>query len=115
MILDCSGSMTENGSSNFAIMQQSALAFLDTLHKDYRVRKNIRVGLIGFNTTKYADGHSYSPMPLTDENYQKIRSYINGLRSVENSGTAFYYSVDKGVDLLKEDYNSLSKTEKTSL
>lgn len=112
MVLDCSGSMSENGSTNFSVMQQSALAFLDTLQRDYRVRKNIHVGLIGFNTTKYADGHSYSPMPLTDENYQKLRSYINGLRSVENAGTAFYYSVDKGVDLLREDYNNLTTNEK---
>ena len=109
MVLDCSGSMVENGSPNFDIMIKSALAFLDTLHQDARTRRNIRVGLIGFNTTKYADAHAYSPVPLTNENYEKLRNYIKNLdRPREDAGTAFYYSVDKAVDMLKENYSRMS-------
>lgn len=112
MVLDCSGSMIENGSSNFDNMKKSALSFLDNLHQDSEVKDNIHVGIVAFNTTKYADNQSFKPLKLTDNNYSTLRSFIENLpRPDEDAGTAFYYSVDKAVELLEDNYNGLNKKE----
>lgn len=108
MVLDCSGSMSEDGSKNFEIMRNSALNFLDSLYRYSRSTGNIHVGVIGFNTTVYADNHSTKKLlPLTRQNHDQLRKHILGLQSIEGSGTALYYSIDQGLQLLRNDYDSL--------
>lgn len=111
LVLDCSGSMTEDGSDNFSVMQSAVLDFLSLLYNRSNKVGNIHVGVIGFNTTKYADLHTLEPLPLNVQNYSRIYNYINNLQSVKESGTAYYYSLDKAVDVLEKHYNSLSRQD----
>lgn len=111
LVLDCSGSMTEDGSNNFAIMQTAVLDFLDLLYTRSNKMGNIHVGVIGFNTTKYADAHTLEPLPLNEQNYSRIYNYIDNLQSIRESGTAYYYSLDKAVDVLERHYNKLSRQD----
>ena len=106
LVLDCSGSMSENNSKNFDIMQDNAVKFLDSLYK-YSRAGNIHVGLVGFNTTIYALNHTVTPKPLTYQNYYTLRNSIKDLKSILGAGTALYYSIDRGFDLLIEDYESI--------
>lgn len=106
MVLDCSGSMSEGGSDNFERMKSSALQFVDTLWH-YSRSGNIHVGVVGFNTTAYADRHTLKPTPLNAGNYSIIRNHIKGLESIEGAGTALYYSIDKALQLLIDDYDAI--------
>lgn len=107
LVLDCSGSMTEDGSNNFAIMKRNALEFLDMLYMQSDMSGNIHVGVIGFSTTTYADEHTLSPLPLNRSNYDRIYAHINNLQSIKQSGTAYYYSLDKAVEILERHYNNI--------
>lgn len=113
LVLDCSGSMSDDGCQNMTIMKREARSFLYKLYTASSAG-NIRVGLICFNTQTYADKHTYAPRPLNSENYTFLRNKIDSIPAAPRSSTALYYSVDKAVELLQKDYNSLNKSLFTS-
>lgn len=104
LVLDCSGSMSDDGCQNFDKMKRSAVSFLETLF-NASSEGNIHVGIVAFNNKNYADDHTIAPEPLNYGNYEQMRKYIQNLPKAPKSNTALYYSVDKAVELLQDDYS----------
>ncbi|MBO4741382.1 MAG: VWA domain-containing protein, partial [Bacteroidales bacterium] len=84
-------------------MKDEAKYVLRKLYNVSNKQGNIRVGLIGFNTVKYSESHTWAPIPLTYNNLMLLNKKISSFKA--DGGTALYYSINKAAELLQKDYN----------
>ena len=107
LVLDCSSSIGDD----FAVVQEAAKAFIQSLYEASKGAGNIKLGIVSFS--KINESLVFNIRPLTSESYNEMTRFINRL-STQN-GTALYYAMDKSVELMA-DYckKSISSTEPLS-
>ena len=97
LVLDCSGSI----GNDFEGVKENAITFIEDLYEKTEGKGNVRVGLIGFSTIDKAKAYTIPIRALTYNNKNEIVSKIRDFRM--GNGTAFYYSVDKAIDMMQQD------------
>lgn len=97
LVLDCSGSI----GNDFEGVKENAITFIEDLYEKTEGKGNVRVGLIGFSTIDKAKAYTIPIRSLTYNNKNEIVSKIRDFRM--GNGTAFYYSVDKAIDMMQQD------------
>lgn len=100
LILDCSKSI----GADFASLQESAIKFVSTLASKVSKNGNVHLGLIGFSTMK----NTQTVVPLQPLNAMTAPEIINAISNMQlgtANGTALYYAMHKGVEMI-DDYVS---------
>lgn len=100
LILDCSRSI----GADFSQLQESAIRFVNTLSNKASKNSNVHIGLIGFSTMKNTS--VVVPLqPLNANTAPQIIESIDNMQLGNANGTALYYAMHQGVDMI-EDYVS---------
>ncbi|MBQ7550500.1 MAG: VWA domain-containing protein [Bacteroidales bacterium] len=95
LILDCSKSI----GSDFAALQESAIKFVSTLASKVSKNGNVHLGLIGFSTMK--NTQTVVPLqPLNASTAPEIIDAISNMQLGTANGTALYYAMHKGVEMI---------------
>lgn len=104
LVVDNSKSLGDD----FKKVQDAAIEFVGQLYRESQGREIFRVGVIGFSTVQFTKIREITPLDAT--NYRQIVSFIRGLEM--QNGTAFYYSLEKALDMLEDDARtSIAKDE----
>lgn len=98
LVVDNSKSLGDD----FKKVQDAAIEFVGQLYRESQGREIFRVGVIGFSTVQFTKIREITPLDAT--NYRQIVSFIRSLEM--QNGTAFYYSLEKALDMLENDARS---------
>lgn len=97
LILDCSRSI----GSDFVQLQESAIKFVNTISSKASKNNNVHLGLIGFSTMKNTS--VIVPLqPLNANTAPKIIESISNMQLGNANGTALYYAMHQGVDMIEQ-------------
>lgn len=94
LVIDCSSSM---GNSDFVKAKNSAIRFINIMNE--KSQGGVHIGIIGFNSMRYADQHIYEMEQLDNTSRYKMINFINSLTIAGQ--TALYYSMDKAINHMK--------------
>lgn len=104
LVVDNSKSLGDD----FKKVQDAAIEFVGQLYRESQGRDIFRIGVIGFSTVQFTKIREITPLDAT--NYKQIVSFIRSLEM--QNGTAFYYSLEKALDMLENDARtSIAKDE----
>ncbi len=98
LVVDNSKSLGDD----FKKVQDAALEFVGRLYEESKGRDIFRIGVIGFSTVQFTKIRDISPLDAA--NYRQIVNFIRNLEM--QNGTAFYYSLEKALDMLENDARS---------